>query len=398
MKEVIKHPSIFLLLLLLGWCPVLGESYRLGFLPIAAFVFLTLVCSIAYFYYLPPFIQNIFRIRAPLITMGIFFLALSWMGYEKNSLYWILLDLMPFYFLIMGLFLGFVYADYINIKSLFLIVLVFMSAMVLKKIFILFGNIPVNWNGFSLFSATKGGDLTYGIPRIILKGETPFLVFAFFTNLAYFYQFKVGTWLKIFALTLLLLMIFTNRTKSLMLGIFISLMFCYLYFIFFKIKIKTEKKIIFIFSSLVLLAFFSINYANSLQNQIIGIGYRVQEAIAVVKAVGDSIFTGLLPGAGYTYLESDVGIGIQDNYVHFLPFWLFLKGGIILVILFYYLLIKILTLKLSILNIYGMKMSSIYMIFGIFLGLIFTDIMTNQFTSISGSFFLGFSVFFRPKM
>lgn len=146
-----------------------------------------------------------------------------------------------------------------------------------------------------------------------------------------------------------------------------------------------------------LIIFLSLSYLYDLKDQIIGVGYRLKEAEAVTSAVGDSIFWGLLPGAGYTYLGSDLDITLKDNYVHFLPFWLYLKGGIIFVALFYFFLIKVLLMKLSYFKNNVKNISSIFINIGFFLGLISTDFMTNQFASIAGSFFLGFSILFIPK-
>jgi hypothetical protein len=395
--KLIERPHLLQLLFLIAFCPLLGESYRLPNLPLATFIFVVSIYCIANIGRCRVFLKDFSSLRYYLASLVVFLLGISVIALKTNSKYWILIVLVPFYFFCTGLYLGWAYSELVNIKALFHIFLTIMLIVAIKKIAIIYFQIQPTWDGLSFFSGIKS-DLLYGIPRIILKGETPFLVAAFFVNAAYLYKNAEFTWIKLVSIILFILLIMTNRTRSLCIGICISFVIC----IYCSVQLKYIRSfrsismlLIFIFL-IVLLGLFVL--PPGVQHQVIGIGYRVNEMMSVFKAVDGSIIFGLLPGAGYYYAGSDVGIGVQDNYVHFLPVWLYLKGGLVFLMLFYIFMIKIVGHKIKFIDEYALSLSPILVVLGIFLGLIFTDVMTNQFASISGSFFLGFFGLYRPRL
>ena len=61
------------------------------------------------------------------------------------------------------------------------------------------------------------------------------------------------------------------------------------------------------------------------------VALKIGEYVQIVDLVGDDYLTGL--GMGINYFSP--GPGAMGNYVHSQPFWLYLKGGLIFLGLFY---------------------------------------------------------------
>lgn len=115
------------------------------------------------------------------------------------------------------------------------------------------------------------------------------------------------------------------------------------------------------------------------------IALKIGEYVQIVDLVGDHYLTGLGMGSNY-FSPEPAAIG---NYLHSQPFWLYLKGGLIFLGLFYgfiaLVLIKKYQAQASNPQNQGIVLGSL-----IFIALCAMDALTNQFPSLAGSFYLGF--------
>jgi len=377
-----------LILIIVGYCPFIGESFKLKFSTLPIFFYLLAIIIIlnykkiinsnflSYFDYLLLFYIG---------TISIF-------GLIYNKTYLALIDIMPFVIFYMGNAVGYCFSRKINIQQWF-IILAFLIVLIFFKILLIeSAQFELRWDGSTFFSAAMGPEIMY-FHRVIMKGEMPFLLIPVLTITTILLDEKLSSVCSKNLLILIFLIsifcILSNYTRSLMLATFISI---FVNFCFKKIKMmKFSISISVILITLILFIYYQDIYKYI--RTIIGINYRINEAIAAVKAVNRDFYYGLLPGAEFAYIGSDIGPNKLDNYVHFLPIWLYLKGGIVLVILFYTNLIDKI---LKIINILNIKNSSEeILIISILIGLFFLDIMTNQFATISGAFYLGFFSTFK---
>jgi hypothetical protein len=98
-------------------------------------------------------------------------------------------------------------------------------------------------------------------------------------------------------------------------------------------------------------------------------------------------------GLGFGVNYYSPGPASVGNYVHSQPFWLYLKGGLILLTLFYGFIVLVLVKKYQAWTLSPQK-QSIFISSLIVIGLCSMDVLTNQFPTLAGSFYLGFWIAF----
>jgi hypothetical protein len=112
---------------------------------------------------------------------------------------------------------------------------------------------------------------------------------------------------------------------------------------------------------------------------------KMAEYLEVISCVNNHWLLGL--GMGSTcFSPATQALG---NYVHSQPFWLYLKGGLILIILFYGFIVYLLYKGIQFLRFYPLDFE-VTICLAVVIALCMLDILTNQFPTLSGSFYLGF--------
>ena len=115
------------------------------------------------------------------------------------------------------------------------------------------------------------------------------------------------------------------------------------------------------------------------------LAFKMAEYLNVIFCVNERWLSGLGMGAlCFSPVNQNLG-----NYVHSQLFWLYLKGGLSLVILFYgfiaYTLYKSIQCFKYCPQQIGVKICS-----AVVIALCTLDVLTNQFPTLSGAFYLGF--------
>ena len=406
-------------LIFLGYCPFLGESFRFYFLPFSGFI---LLGAIFVLMNLKEF--KVFLLQRDLLTWGvilmIFYLMInSAFHWGKHPKYWMYLDLGPFFVMLFGLFFGRYLSSRINYIELEKVMLVILLLLFLKVIFMLTLAFPIVPDGSGFLSGYMAITST-GFYRIIPKSSDSFLVSICCMSLVIvIFNPSVISKARFLPLGFLLLFILLlNGTRSLYLAllvVIISLMFAarssFKKIIYLSIFLAIDiLAICFIRSDPIVIGAVDLGFGGvspgvsqlTQQNlpiflNSITVGYRLVEILDVIYKVGGHWLCGLGAGAAYYTPGMNLGAVVEGAYVHSLPFWLYLKGGVILVSLFYG-VVSLGLIKLYIQYLYHPSNNFILICFSVLIGLCILDVFSNQFSALAGSFYLGFWLKYYPSL
>ncbi|MBU3568165.1 hypothetical protein [Polynucleobacter alcilacus] len=427
--DVLKRfsPQI-LTLIFLGYAPFFGESFRLYFKNPSGFILLAIILALMYWRQFKNFIfeKNATQFWWLLITLYCVLITLPHFG--QYSAYYIYLDLGIFCTLFFGIFFGKKIASKLTLKELVVVMTIILVLFSGKIIWMWLNQTPALNEGYGFFI----GFASYSsLPKIILRGQNPFLI-AMFILVTGILLLRKNNALEIIGLTLIFLltmgMIVISGVRSIYFGIIPSCIFLVLqvpkvYFkkvayvtillgtFFFTLhlfigrdKIPTNPADSFIvyhgmdiladngwgFLNGDLIDRMASNYIPALNSR--SVALKMAEYLEVIACVNDNWLSGLGSGA-LCFSPATQNFG---NYVHSQPLWLYLKGGLILVILFYSLIIytifKIIQLFRDHPEEIGLRIGS-----AIIIALCILDILTNQFPTLAGSFYLGFWIGCNPK-
>lgn len=419
-----KYKSQALAFVFLGYAPFLGESFRFYFLPISGFIVFAFLFTLLN---LKEFKQFLLEKNSPqfwwmlIILYCLLNTSIQW---GKGAPYLVYLDLGSCFVMLFGLFFGKYLSYRISLDKLFATLVFILLLLFGKTLIILLYKIPVLFDGFGfLIGSANFGSIP---PRIILRGENPFLISIFLLAIGYGVLQKNSLIKNIFIgliLVVATVLILISGWRS----IYVAVSFGVIILITLSIKKISPRKGIGI--ALVLIIFLasfylianrdtlnvklSENYLQSLLSTIrlnssststLNINFtevftnpklalnsqsyalKIAEYVHVINLVGGGWLFGL--GMGVPYISPGLDIG-SGSYVHSHFFWLYLKGGVVLVSLFY-----------AFIAYCGLKK---YQYFAsqpynqsIILSLVITisfcvmDLLTNQFPTLAGAFYLGF--------
>lgn len=340
----------------------------------------------------------------------------------QHSLYDIYLDLGTFFVMLFGIFFGKKIASKVSLMQLMIMVILILILLSGKILWMWLYKIPAlnEGPGFFIGIALYGGPL----PKIILRGQNPFLIGTLVMIIGVLLLRKntaiesIGLTLA-FILTTILIVI--GGVRSIYFGIIPSCIF--LGFLLSKASLKKYSfvgillAIFFIslylfigrdalsqnpadslraFPGMDILAnngwwFFNIGIVDKMASGQIpllnsmSVALKMAEYLDVIRCVNNNWLTGLGMGA-VCFSPATQNLG---NYVHSQPFALYLKGGLILVALFYGFIAHNLFRGIQYFKDHpqenGVKICS-----AVVIALCTLDILTNQFQTLSGSFYLGF--------
>ena len=415
-----KYKPQLLVLIFLGYAPFLGESFRFGFLPISGFIIFAFLFTL---FNLREFKQFLLEKNSPQfwwILIMIYCVINTLLHWGQYTIYSIYIDLGPCAVLLFGLFFGKYLSDRLSLSHLFAVMSLILVLLSAKSLFILLYQIPLTMDTHSIFMGAAS--FSY-FPRIMLHGENSFLISIFVLCISVFMLHK-NTTLQTIALVVLTLLssgvILLAGWRSMYLAIGVGL----LILLFFTKKMPIKK---YVYSALLIcisllsmyiltgrdamtpgetswlsatpgrdqtatsnLQVLNANTIDGLSRGIpllnsVSLALKIAEYSNVVSQVSDHWVSGLGMGAS----AFTPAIGGLSTYVHSQPFWLFLKGGVVLALLFYAWLIYFLYKKYNHLIHYQYNVSG-NISFVILISLCAMDLLTNQFPTLSGSFYLGF--------
>jgi len=404
-----QNPPRLIALVLFGLvmaiCPIIGESFRGFSLPAPLFVIIAIFCGAFYigkFYQF--FIEN--KFFCAIFLMTCLYCAVSIFLF-KNRPYWILIDLLPIALVGLGFYLGVIFSKFITTKFFLKCIGFICLVLAIKALLVLVFQIPLVWDGSSFFSGVvdPGGN---GNTRVILKGSSIFLCITFFISLYWIIggkrdlMFSLIGWFILTACCLLLLL---NGTRSILLGILAGLILAtgfsrkekksFYFLVFLSIVIGVV--ILNLRSNEVDGSYPAISAISSIEAaKSVGVSYRLMEAQRIIDGVGGNYLFGNGIGSSFFFPQVGVGSEVEMNYAHSLPLWLYLKGGLFFLVLFYSLCASFLIRRYRyIAHIDRNDGMAIYFL-AILASIIVVDIFTNQFATISGSFYLGLIGGFYP--
>lgn len=416
-----------LTLIFLGYAPFFGESFRLYFKNPSGFILLALLVTLVYWRQFKNFIleRNTAQFWWLLITFYCILVTLRHL--TQYSLYDIYLDLGAFFVMLFGLFFGKKIASKVSLMHLVAILTIILILFSGKILWMWVHKIPALKDGLGFFIGTA----SYGaLPRIILRGQNSFLIGTLVMVIGVLLLRKntigvsIGLTL-VFILTVVLIVI--GGVRSIYFGIIPSCIF--LTFFLSKARLKKYFFVGFLltifFISLSLLIgrdalfpnpadflraypgvdilmnnswwFFNGGIVDKMASGQIplfnsmSVTLKMAEYLDVIRCVNDHWVSGLGMGA-LCFSPATQNLG---NYVHSQPFALYLKGGLILVVSFYGYMTFILFRGIQYFKCCpqesGAKICS-----AVVIALCTLDILTNQFQTLSGSFYLGFWIGYIP--
>lgn len=431
----------------LGYAPFLGESFRFYVLPCSGFILLGLFFTL---WHLSEF-KQFFREKSPIVyawlLIMLYCIINTIMHWGQYPLYGTYLDLGPIFVMLFGLFLASYLSTRISLGQLLAVLIIILALLFCKTMYALIFKVAIPADGVGFFIGGAG----YGVwPRIILRGENPFLIsiFMFILGLlvlrkksllnnlglmlvlitttviialsgwrSIYFALFISSVLLVILACLIAPMSKKSLNKLLLLGIFITLLFSSVFLL-----VGRDANNPAIVSSLTSspgmegLANNEIPILNSAvvqkmsSNQIPllnsqSVVLKMAEYLDVIEQVSDHGLVGLGMGSSY-FSPGPASVG---NYVHSQLFWLYFKGGLILVALFYGFMLLVLVSKFRhwLMNPDDLatpdlqkKTQNLGIILSalIVIALGTMDALTNQFPTLAGSFYLGFWVNWANKM
>ncbi|MBU3546720.1 hypothetical protein [Polynucleobacter sp. MWH-Jannik1A5] len=410
-----------LTLIFLGYAPFFGESFRLYFKNPSGFILLAVLLTLVYWRQFKTFIleKNTTQFWWLLITLYCVLNTLPHLG--EYSLYDVYLDLGAFFVMLFGLFFGKKIASKVSLMQLVAIITLILMLFSGKILWMWLYKIQALNDGLGFFIGTA----TYGtIPKIILRGQNPFLISALMLIVGVLLLRKNTSSVTVrltLALLLAMVMIVIGGVRS----IYFAIIPCCIFLGCFLSKASLKK---YSFVGILLGIFFislylfigrdalSPNPTDSLRafpgmdilanngwwflnggivdkmasGQIpllnsMSVALKMAEYLDVIRCVNDHWLTGLGMGA----LCFSPATQNPGNYVHSQPFALYLKGGWILVVLFYGFIACTLFRATQYFKYHPQEISAKIGL-AVVIALCTLDILTNQFQTLSGSFYLGF--------
>jgi hypothetical protein len=330
----------------------------------------------------------------------------------QHRLYWVYLDLGPFFVMMFGLFLGRYLALKIDINLLTRAMILILLLLCLKTFFIWLLSIQLLADGPGFFIGAFGSVPGY-LPRILLRGENPFLIsislllatICIVCNLSRF-KAVVLTFGFLISLGLIVLTGARSLAIAVLMGVLIIGLLSqqrslkkWIYLIvpislIFSAMIFTKRDMLQKNTVDVALATSSVGVEQLIRIGIPtfnsqSVGLRFVENFDVMAKVGSHWLVGIGFGSSYYTPGMDLPIAMEGNYVHSQLFWLYLKGGLLLAIFFYgfvsYFLLRLYR-KLNPPPSNAAIMSGAVIV----IALCVMDLMSNQFATLAGSFYLGF--------
>jgi len=428
-----KYKPQLLVLIFLGYAPFLGESFRFYFLPISGFIIFAFLFTL---FNLREFKQFLLERNSPQfwwILIILYCLVVTLWNWGQHPSYATYLDLGSCFAMLFGLFFGSYLSIRITFEQLLLIFRMILALLFLKTLYIMVYQVIIPADGTGFF--VGGGQGGFSVfPRIIFRGENPFLISIFLLEAGSFalnkhkpFQILVAAVSLLATGALIALTGWRSIYFALVPSILLLLIFC-------AIKKRALNKVIWI-GLLFTLFFASITWFNGrdaltiqsmsawtqtagmekintsniplLNNDILlqitrnqfpllnslSVALKIGEYLQIIHLVGDRYLTGLGMGATY-YSPGPAAIG---NYVHSQPFWLYLKGGLILLILFYSFIVWVLVKKYQAWKA-DPQNQSILVSALILIALCVMDALTNQYPTLAGSFYLGFWTIFSQTL
>ena len=410
-----------LTLIFLGYAPFFGESFRLYFKNPSGFILLAVLLTLVYWRQFKTFIleKNTTQFWWLLITLYCVLNTLPHLG--EYSFYDIYLDLGAFYVMLFGLFFGKKIASKVSLMQLVVIITLILIMFSGKILWMWLHKTPVFNDGPGFFI----GIASYGsLPKIILRGQNPFLIGALVMIVGVLLLRK-NTTIVSFGLTLIFILtsvlIVIGGVRSIYFGIIPSCVFLGLFlskaslkkysFVGILLGIFFISLYLFVgrdaltpnltdslsaFPGMDILAnngwwFFNGAIVDKMASgQIpllnsISVALKMAEYLDVIRCVNDHWLSGLGMGA-LCFSPATQNLG---NYVHSQPFALYLKGGLILVVLFYGFIACTLFRGIQYFKYHPQEISA-KIGSAVVIALCALDILTNQFQTLSGSFYLGF--------
>jgi hypothetical protein len=410
-----------LTLIFLGYAPFFGESFRLYFQNLSGFILLAVLLTLVYWRQFKNFILEKNSTQFWWLLIILYCVLVTLPHLSQYSLYDIYLDLGAFFVMLFGLFFGKKIASKVSLMQLVAISTFILILFSGKVLWMWLHKIPALNDGLGFFIGTA----SYGaLPRIILRGQNPFLI---------------GTLVMVFGVLLLrkntivvsigLTLVFILNAVLIVIGgvrsIYFGIIPSCLFFALFLSKANLKK---YFFVGVLLTTFFislnlfigrdalSPNPADSLRTypgvdilmnngwwffnggivdkmasgQIplfnsVSVTLKMAEYLDVIRCVNNHWVSGLGMGA-LCFSPATQNLG---NYVHSQPFALYLKGGLILVVAFYAFMACTLFRSIQYFK-YCPQESGAKICSAVVIALCTLDILTNQFQTLSGSFYLGF--------
>jgi len=410
-----------LTIIFLGYAPFLGESFRIYFQNFSGFISLAILLAILYWHRFQHFILEKNSIQSWWVFIMLYCIVITLPHFGKYSLYEIYLDLGVFFVMLFGFFFGNKIASKICLVQLIFVMTFILILLSGKILWMWLNHVPGLPDGIGFFI----GSVSYGpIPKIVLRGEIPFLT-SILVLLIGVLLLRKNTAGETIGLTLVFLLItlaiIISGVRSIYFAILPSCIFlgCFLS----KKGLRTSAYVgillgIFFISlhlfvgrdalspnpadtlkaapGMEILAsngwgFLSAGVIQKMASGHIpalnsmSVALKMAEYLEVIRCVNNHWPIGL--GMGATcFSPATQSLG---NYVHSQPFWLFLKGGLLLIILFYSLIGHILFKGIRFLRAHPQNFELIINL-AVLIALCMIDVLTNQFPTLAGSFYLGF--------
>jgi len=410
-----------LTLIFLGYAPFFGESFRLYFKNPSGFILLAVLLTLVYWRQFKKFILEKNSTQFWWLLIILYCILVTLPHLSQYSLYDIYLDLGAFFVMLFGLFFGKKIASKVSLMQLVVMVILILILLSGKILWMWLHKIPALNDGPGFFI----GIASYGsLPKIILRGQNPFLIGTLVMIIGVLLLRKntaiesIGLTL-VFILTAVLIVI--GGVRSIYFGIIPSCIF----FGFFLSKASLKK---YSFTGILLTTFFislylfigrdaiSPNPTDSLRaypgmdiltnndwwffnSQVVdmmasgqlpllnsmSVALKMAEYLDVIHCVNDHWLNGLGMGA-VCFSPATQNLG---NYVHSQPFALYLKGGLMLVVFFYGYIAYALFRSIQYFKYHPQEIHA-KICSAVVVALCTLDILTNQFQTLSGSFYLGF--------
>jgi hypothetical protein len=425
-------PSIWAFILL-GYAPFLGESFRFYVLPFSGFILVAVIFTLAHLKQFKNFILEknaILYIWLAITSYCLIGVLWHWGQYPWYQVY---LDLGPFLVMVFGLFFASYLSTRITFEQLLFVFGIILALLFLKTTYIIAYQVAIPGDGTGFFIG-GGGGIGGGFPRIILRGENPFLMSMFVmlaSSLAlnkHLLSKTIGLvlslvitsslialsgWRSIYfalapiMLALLVICAFKKRAlnKVILLGTVFTLFCLSVTFLMGRDSATAEGMVAMTQAAgMELIARSSAPLLNAQTLSIMGsnqipllnsqsVALKIGEYVQITNLVADHYLVGL--GVGFNYLSPGRPEAI-GNYVHSQPFWLYLKGGLILLTLFYGFIVCALVKKYQA-WLADSQNQSILVSTLILISLCSMDALTNQFPTLAGSFYLGFWAIWMQK-
>ena len=410
-----------LALFFLGYAPFFGESFRLYFKNPSGFILLALFLTLVYWRQFKNFIFEKNTTQFWWLVIIIYCIVDTIPHLSQYSLYDIYLDLGAFFVMLFGLFFGKKIASKVSLMQLVVIVILILILFSGKILWMWLHKTPALNDGLGFFIGTA----SYGpLPKIILRGQNPFLIGAMVMIVGVLLLRKntavvsIGLTLTFLLTTALIIIggvrsmyfgiipscIFlgflvskTNLKKYAYVGILLGTFFISLYLFVGRDALSPNPTdSLKAFPGMDILVnngwwFFNNGLVDKMASGYIpalnsmSVALKMSEYLEVIGCVNDHWLTGLGMGA-LCFSPATQNLG---NYVHSQPFALYLKGGLILVVLFYGFIACTLFRSIQYFK-YHPQESSVKICSAVVIALCTLDVLTNQFQTLSGSFYLGF--------